>query len=95
MARKSTKKAAKPAATRNLRILVVNDDGVNAPGIKTNAADLEELARGTSPNAFLAGKDHREHGAAQLLHLEVHERGDGRFSQRLAAHDNAALRVVP
>ena len=55
----------KKAAPKGLRILVANDDGINAPGLKV----LERIARALSDDVWIVAPEVEQSGAAHALTL--------------------------
>lgn len=64
----------------SLRILITNDDGIDAPGIKV----MEEIARSLSDDVWVVAPDGNQSGAAHRFtfgrELELVQRGKGMFA---------------
>lgn len=79
-----------------MRILVTNDDGINAPGL----AVLEEIARGLSDDVWVCAPSEEQSGAGHSLTLNrpvrLHQHGERRFSVSGTPTDSVmmALRKV-
>jgi 5'-nucleotidase len=62
------------------RILITNDDGIDAPGIKV----MEEIARQLTDDVWIVAPDGNQSGAAHRFtfgrELELDPRGEGRFA---------------
>ncbi|HEA52532.1 5'/3'-nucleotidase SurE [Marinobacter antarcticus] len=62
------------------RILITNDDGINAPGL----ARLEKIARNLAEEVWIVAPEHDRSGAGQSISihhpLRVYETGDKRYS---------------
>ncbi|HDZ38521.1 MAG TPA: 5'/3'-nucleotidase SurE [Marinobacter sp.] len=62
------------------RILITNDDGINAPGL----ARLEQIARNLAEEVWVVAPEHDRSGAGQSISihhpLRVYETGDKRYS---------------
>ena len=62
-----------------MRILVTNDDGINAPGLET----LERIARAISDDVWVVAPEQEQSGASRSITLadplRVHKIGDRRF----------------
>lgn len=63
-----------------MRILITNDDGINAPGLQV----MEEIAKALSDDVWVVAPDSDQSGVshAMTLHnpLRAHQKGDKRFS---------------
>jgi len=62
------------------RILITNDDGINAPGLKV----LEQIARNLAEEVWVVAPEHDRSGAGQSISihdpLRVYELGDKRYA---------------
>lgn len=62
------------------RILITNDDGINAPGLKV----LERIARNLAEEVWVVAPEHDRSGAGQSISihdpLRVYEHGDKRYA---------------
>lgn len=62
------------------RILITNDDGINAPGLKV----LEQIARNLAEEVWVVAPEHDRSGAGQSISihdpLRVYEQADRRFA---------------
>lgn len=58
---------AKPADLRNTRILVTNDDGIRAQGLKI----LERIAKSLSNDVWVVAPEHEQSGASHSLTLTM------------------------
>ena len=62
------------------RILITNDDGINAPGL----ARLEKIARNLAEEVWIVAPEHDRSGAGQSISihqpLRVYETGDKRYA---------------
>ncbi|HVZ01072.1 MAG TPA: 5'/3'-nucleotidase SurE [Dongiaceae bacterium] len=69
-----------PADLRNARILVTNDDGIHAPGLKV----LEKIARSLSDDVWVVTPESEHSGASHALTLrrplQIHRLGPRRFA---------------
>jgi 5'-nucleotidase len=72
--------AAARCEQRRRRILVTNDDGINAPGLKV----LEKVARGLSDDVWVVAPETNQSGASHSLTmrrpLRIREVGERRFA---------------
>ena len=69
-----------PADLKNARILVTNDDGIHAPGLKV----LEKIARSLSNDVWVVAPESEHSGASHALTLrrplQIHHLGKKRFA---------------
>ncbi len=69
-----------PADLRHARILVTNDDGIHAPGLKV----LEKIARALSDDVWVVAPEAEHSGASHALTLrrplQIHKLGPKRFA---------------
>jgi 5'-nucleotidase len=69
-----------PADLRNARILVTNDDGIHAPGLKV----LEKIARSLSNDVWVVTPESEHSGASHALTLrrplQIHKLGPKRYA---------------
>ncbi len=81
------------AEQANPRILIVNDDGIDAPGIRL----LEEVARGFSDDVWVVAPDEERSGAGHSMSLatptRVKKRGERHFAVKGTPTDCAMLGI--
>ena len=58
-------RAARKTAGKDMRILVTNDDGINAPGLKA----LEKIARKLSSDVWVVAPEEEQSGSSHSLSL--------------------------
>ena len=82
-----------PADLRNARILVTNDDGIHAPGLKV----LEKIARSLSNDVWVVTPESEHSGASHALTLrrplQVHQLGKKTFATSGTPTDCVLLAV--
>ncbi|MGI9434358.1 MAG: 5'/3'-nucleotidase SurE [Geminicoccaceae bacterium] len=78
---------------RTLRILVSNDDGINAPGLKV----LERIARALSDDVWVVAPETNKSGASHSLTLQrplrMRSYGDNHLSVDGTPHDSVLMAV--
>ena len=79
-------KAAPGASVKRARILVTNDDGINAPGLRV----LERIAKTLSPDVWVVAPETNQSGASHSLTMHRPLRIAGRA---LLATKGEALRA--
>jgi 5'-nucleotidase len=76
----SAKVKSPPADLRHARILVTNDDGIHAPGLKV----LEKIARSLSDDVWVVTPESEHSGASHALTLrrplQIHKLGPKRYA---------------
>jgi 5'-nucleotidase len=82
-----------PADLKNARILVTNDDGIHAPGLKV----LEKIARSLSNDVWVVTPESEHSGASHALTLrrplQIHRLGKQRFATSGTPTDCVLLAV--
>jgi 5'-nucleotidase len=82
-----------PADLRHARILVTNDDGIHAPGLKV----LEKIARSLSDDVWVVTPEAEHSGASHALTLrrplQIHKLGPKRFATSGTPTDCVLLAV--
>jgi 5'-nucleotidase len=82
-----------PADLKNARILVTNDDGIHAPGLKV----LEKIARSLSNDVWVVTPESEHSGASHALTLrrplQIHHLGKKRFATSGTPTDCVLLAV--
>ena len=82
-----------PADLRHARILVTNDDGIHAPGLKV----LERIARSLSDDVWVVAPEAEHSGASHALTLrrplQIHKLGAKRFATSGTPTDCVLLAV--
>jgi 5'-nucleotidase len=89
----SAKVKSPPADLRRARILVTNDDGIHAPGLKV----LEKIARSLSDDVWVVTPESEHSGASHALTLrrplQIHKLGPRRYATSGTPTDCVLLAV--